>query len=41
MKVLKFLGAILALGACVEYIPYGDWICGVVSLMGIWKLVND
>ena len=41
MKILKFIGALFAMGLCYTYIPYGGLICMGVNFVAIWKLVND
>ena len=40
MKVLKYVGVLVALGLCYRYVPYGDLICLVVNAVALWKLVN-
>ena len=40
MKVVKFLAALVALGLCYTYVPYGSLICMGVNAVALWKLVN-
>ena len=41
MKLLKFLGASVALYVIAHYVPYGIYGCAFVYCIALWKLVND
>lgn len=41
MKILKFLGVLLALGLVARYVPFGFYICMAINAIALWNLVNS